>query len=154
MYKLRKRYIKNNSYVLQSMSLEMGKPISTLHNLGSWTALFLFRLRVSLAVDLRQTHASRSSGFVGAEALTFLTPLQQALDGLFWFVVRKDKHVSNWSFACTQLNPFTGFIAATMTSNTIAKLKIDVDTFFIFTLYFISKIHWYFVLNLDRWNTL
>jgi len=129
------------------MSLEMGKPTSTLHNLGSWTALSLFRLRVSLTVALRHLHASRSSGFVGAEALTFLTPLQQALDGLSWFVVRKGKHESNESFARTQLNPFTGFMAATVRSNTITKPKTDVDTLFIFTLCFISMIYWYFDLD-------
>jgi len=155
MYKLIKIYIKNNSYVLQSMSLEMGKPTSTLHNLGSWTTLSLFRLGVSLAVDLRQSHASRSSDFVGAEALTFLTALQQALDRLSWFVVRKGKHVSNESFACTQLNPFTGFMAATVRSNTIAKQKTDVDTLFILTVCFISMIHCCFDLDDGtRWSML
>jgi len=134
------------------MSLEMGKPTSTLHNLGSWTALSLFRLGVLLAVALRHSHASRSSGFVRAEALTTLTPLQQALDGLCWFVVRKGKHVSNESFACTQLNPFTGFMAATVMSNIIAKPKTDVDTLFIVTMCFISIIHCYFWFG--WWNTL
>jgi len=118
------------------MSLEMEKPTSTLHNLGSWTTLSLFRLGVSLAVALRQSHASRSSGFVDVEALTFLTALQQTLDGLSWFVVRKGKHVSNESFACTQLNSLTGFMAAIVTSSTTAKPKTDVDTLFIFTLCF------------------
>jgi len=129
------------------MSVEMGKPTSTLHNLGSWATLSLFRLGISLAVALRHSHASRSSGFVGVEALTLLTALQQVLDGLSWFVVRKGKHVSNESFACTQLNPFTGFMAATVRSNTIAKQKTDVDTLFIFTLCFISMIRWYYDLD-------
>jgi len=135
------------------MSLEMEKPTSTLHNLGSWTTLSLFRLGVSLAVALRQSHASRSSGFVDVEALTFLTALQQTLDGLSWFVVRKGKHVSNESFACTQLNSLTGFMAAIVTSSTTAKPKTDVDTLSFSHSVFFSMIHCCFWFGIGWWNT-
>jgi len=107
-------------------------------------ALSLSRLGISSDDALRHSHASRSSGFVGAETFTLLTALQQAVEGLFSFKVRKGKHVISESFAFKQLKPFTGFMAPTMRSNTTVKQKTDADTLFIFTLCFTSMIHFYF----------
>jgi len=119
----------------------MGKPKLTLHSLGSSRALSLSRLGKLLAAATKQSHASRISGFVGAEAFKPLKALQQAVEGLLTLVVIKDRHGANESFAFTQSKPFTGSIAATVRTNTTAKDRRD--TLFIFPHSFISIFYLY-----------
>jgi len=99
---------------------------------------------MSVAAFLRHSHAVRSSGFVGAEAFTSTTASQQAVGGLSVLLERKGKHDSNESFASRQLKPFTGFMAATVRTNTIAKGKTDADTLFILPHYIFSITHFSF----------
>jgi len=107
-------------------------------------ALSLSRLGMPLAPSTTQSHAARSSGFVGAEAFTSTTAWQQPGEGLSAFVVRKGTHGSNDRFASGQLNPFTGFMAATVRTNTTAKGTTHAHTLFIFPHYFFSITHFSF----------
>jgi len=115
----------------------MGKPTSTLHSLGICVPLSLSRPGMSEAPCTRHSHASRSSGFVGAEAFTSLTALQQSVEGASAPSVRKGKHDTNESFAFRQLKPFTGFMAATVRTNTTARGRTEADTLFILCLFFL-----------------
>jgi len=129
---------KKSSYLLQSKSLMMGKPKSTLHSWRSSMALSLSRLGKFLVAVTKQSHATRISGFVGAEAFKPLRALQQTVAGLLTLSVIKGRHGANGSFVFTQSTPFTGSMVATVRINTTAK---DRDILFIFPHSFISIFH-------------
>jgi len=144
---------KKNCYLVQSKSLGMGKPISTLHSLGSWRTLSLFRLGRPLAAPTRQSHAAWHSGLEGAEAFKSLTALQQAGEGLLTLVVRKAMHSPNDAFAFSQSKPFTSFVPATARTNTIAKGTKDPHTLFIFPPCFLSIFHFsFFLVWMEPWT--
>jgi len=85
-----------------------------------------------LGMPTRQSHTARHSGFKDLEAFKLLTALQQAVGGVLTSVVIKGMHgAKNTFFAISQSKPFTGFVAATVRSNRIAKGTKDPDTLFI-----------------------